>query len=981
MEFLSDGDLKKLKNLVGGDLASPVSEAQDADVQAVEALFGELAVKRGAVTRSVVEEALAEQRRLREQGEDLRIGQILLRNGALTLPQYLEVLQLQRQSVLECPQCHKIYNLSGGTGPVPMQCLRCGIPLSPPTDGDSLVQPVERITPYHLSGAPAPAMQLGKYRLLREVGRGGMGVVYEATDPDLKRKVALKILKETSNAPVKRLHREAVLAGRLQHPNIVQVHEVGMVRGEQGGGIHYISMELVEGTPLDEALKQKALTMVRILSILEQVARGVQYAHENGVIHRDIKPSNILIDRSGRPLLADFGLAKIREEGVLSQLTRTGTVMGTPLYMAPEQIRGDSEIDGRVDVYALGVVLYEATTGQVPFTGARADEIYHKVLESDVRRPRSVNRALDADLETVILKAMAREKEDRYRSAGDLAEDLGRIRGGEAIQARPSSMFHTVRRFVKRRKGISTLAGLLFLSVLLGIALLMSAQRRSERYANAMRQIQELDSETRRLRTRGGIGVTELRREISVLLQRLADLQRDFPEEPSVYLVRARMLRLLAEDEGIDRDLREALRLDPENGMIHFDLVQYCLDRVRVLSVKGGHKTPQQVSRWNDLIQEETGRWRAHLDRLTEARRGLGEEEKEIAAALDRAREDPPGTIEKATLRIEVGGFTAPWYIIRSQALGGGSGMWREAADDLREAVRQLPNDPYLRLEWIMALWQSRQLETAIRELKNLISLQPEWSLVPSLHAFVAHFLTLLGRPDQALEEIEVARKAEPENPWYCFSRGGVLVQLRRLEEAEKDLLAAVAADRSFYLAYWWLGDARFLQGKYREALEDYASCTAVSPGKIHSGADYGRAQALLALGRREEALEAVETAIEIDQELARESVHGKTNPAHFFFRGEILRSLNRPEEALASYGQAIETRSSGNPVHPELLWMFLQRYEQDPEDWSVPLKDRQSRMWARVYAARARVFETLGRADEAATDRAEAARLDPTPR
>jgi tetratricopeptide (TPR) repeat protein len=293
----------------------------------------------------------------------------------------------------------------------------------------------------------APSAAIGRYEIIAELARGGMGVVYRAFDPALKRPVALKVIKEGDADPqlVARLHREAATAAKLRHPNIVAVHEVGEADGQS-----YIAMDLVEGG----SLRRAEFAPRRFVEILEQVARAVHYAHENGVIHRDLKPDNVLLD-GDRPLVADFGLARV--EGSSLALTRSGGVMGTPLYMAPEQVRGETA-GPRADVYALGVMLYERLAGRLPFDHPNIEQLFFAILDGNALRPSDVRAGVDRDLETVAMKAMALDPADRYETADALADDLKRWLDGVPVRARPLSPMTRAARWTKRRPALAAMA-------------------------------------------------------------------------------------------------------------------------------------------------------------------------------------------------------------------------------------------------------------------------------------------------------------------------------------------------------------------------------------------------------------------------------------------------------------------------------------------------------------------------------------------
>lgn len=263
---------------------------------------------------------------------------------------------------------------------------------------------------------------LGRYELTQELGRGSMGVVYLGVDPRIDRKVAIKTMalsneydgQELVNAK-ERFYREAKTAGRLQHPNIVTIHDVG-----EEQGMAYIAMEVLSGTPLDDYLKAKGqIPINEAVEIAAVIADALAYAHLEGVVHRDIKPANILFRPNQMLKITDFGIARITD----SNKTKTGVVMGTPAYMAPEQIRG-LQIDGRVDLYALGVMTFQLLTGRLPFEGESIHDLVYKIVNEPVKRVSEYRNDIPAGLDDVLQKAMAKEPEDRFSTGTQFAEAL-----------------------------------------------------------------------------------------------------------------------------------------------------------------------------------------------------------------------------------------------------------------------------------------------------------------------------------------------------------------------------------------------------------------------------------------------------------------------------------------------------------------------------------------------------------------------------
>ncbi|MCW8137919.1 MAG: serine/threonine protein kinase [Planctomycetota bacterium] len=285
-----------------------------------------------------------------------------------------------------------------------------------------------------LAGLPS---RIGPYQLVRMLGAGAMGAVYHARHVELERDVALKLL-QSEGAPtaraIQRFKREARLAARLDHPNIVRVYEAGHEAGQ-----HFIAMDMVRGRSVGELLTLGEVTVRRAVHVMRKTAEAVAYAHEQGVIHRDLKPANILVDdRSGEPRVTDFGLATLSEPDEDDKLTRTGAAVGTPAYMAPEQVRGRvDEIDRRTDVYALGATLYEMLTGAPPFDAATFLELAKRICDEDPVAPRKKNPAVPAPVETVCLKALEKDPAARYQSAADMAADLAAFLDDAPIRAQP----------------------------------------------------------------------------------------------------------------------------------------------------------------------------------------------------------------------------------------------------------------------------------------------------------------------------------------------------------------------------------------------------------------------------------------------------------------------------------------------------------------------------------------------------------------
>src|SRR5262245_4422055 len=268
----------------------------------------------------------------------------------------------------------------------------------------------------------------GRYRLERKLGSGGMADVWLAEDQELGRRVAVKILHEryaNDEQFVERFRREATHAAGLSHQNIVSIFDRGSADGS-----YFIVMEYVEGRTLKELLVTRGPCPVPVaISYARQVLAALRYAHRNGIIHRDIKPHNVIVDREGRIKVADFGIARA---GTTSQMTEAGSIIGTAQYLSPEQARG-APVDESSDLYSTGIVLYELLTGKVPFTGESAVEIAMKHLSQVPEPPSAVRREVPHDVDLVVLRALAKDPADRYRSAAEMDRDLELVARGDAV--------------------------------------------------------------------------------------------------------------------------------------------------------------------------------------------------------------------------------------------------------------------------------------------------------------------------------------------------------------------------------------------------------------------------------------------------------------------------------------------------------------------------------------------------------------------
>jgi tetratricopeptide (TPR) repeat protein len=323
------------------------------------------------------------------------------------------------------------------------------------------------------------------YKMLDELGRGGMGVVYKAKQLSLDRLVALKMIRSAAIAgpdQLARFNTEAESLAQLQHPNIVQVFEIG-----RHDDMPYLSMEFVAGETLEGAIQNEWFGFSESAQLVEKLSRAMFSAHQRGVLHRDLKPANVLLAEDREPKITDFGLAKRVSSD--SQLTADATVMGTPSYMPPEQAQGRiTDIGPRSDVYSLGAILYELLTGRPPFRSGSPLETIQQVIQREPAAPRSLNKKVPRDLETICLKCLHKQPAQRYETAADLADDLRRFDRGEPILARRIGLAGRGWRWCRRNKALAAALAATFLAVLVGASGVAWQSRQTEQQRARVQQ-------------------------------------------------------------------------------------------------------------------------------------------------------------------------------------------------------------------------------------------------------------------------------------------------------------------------------------------------------------------------------------------------------------------------------------------------------------------------------------------------------------
>jgi serine/threonine protein kinase len=443
---------------------------------------------------------------------------------------------------------------------------------------------------------PERPERIGSYRILDVLGVGGFGIVYLAEQERPLRRVALKVLRTgvADRAARRRFEREADVLGQLRHPGIAQVYEAGT--DDSGHSLQsYFAMELVEGAPLTTHADARGLDRPARIRLFLDVCDAVHHAHGRGVLHRDLKPANILVDPDGHPKVLDFGIARVIDPDLRTATlqTSTGQLLGTVPYMSPEQIEGDPEsLDGRADVYSLGVVLYELLTGRLPLDvqNQPLHQAARLILEAPPLHPARLDRAFRGDLGTILMKALEKDRERRYATAAALADDLRNVLAMRPILARPPSLVHRVSRLAARYR--RELIGVLAL-VVGSLALWFSLSVRSEVSVD-----DQIADATRDLRATSGaqpdLGVR------TAAIQRLGLLAtRELDREH--YRAAITQLIVYVRENLAARKREGAPEVTIDRGRFHIEDIRAALQAIQQLSSRSGIRTDFMATDFSDL--------------------------------------------------------------------------------------------------------------------------------------------------------------------------------------------------------------------------------------------------------------------------------------------------------------------------------------------------------------------------------------------
>ncbi len=779
-----------------------------------------------------------------------------------------------------------------------------------------------------------PERRFGKFACTGKLGAGAMGEVWKAVDTELRRLVAIKLLKGGDDEEIARFKREAQVAGKLSHPNIAAIYEVGFDNSR-----HFIAMQFIDGQTLKTFPRDDRRLLVRLV---RDVALALAYAHEHGVVHRDLKPENIMAVGRGAMshiYVTDFGLARAAEGR--SELSASGLVVGTPAYMAPEQARGE-RVGPSADVYALGATLYELLADSPPFQGESIVAVLAKVQSEEAKPLTRIG--VDRDLATIVEKCLEKEPRRRYPTAADLAHDLTRWLDGEPISARPASMWYRVRKQVAKRRGV-VVAGLLgVMAVIVTLAIVVPRMQRDRARADEesqakvraealQRAMQDLNRHWSQVVTVREWTRQQFRKPEDILAaftaseRELTSFVDGHPTLPHGWYVRARVRKYLSDFDGAESDLRNATSLEANFAPAWALLGSILLERAELAILTTVDKRSErrgipEIEAAHEALRRapnpDPSRW-----------------------GLSRTRDDEVALTVAAALRAD---------IVEDDE--------RAARAILEKAQEAAPSEEYCHYLHYYAATSEEKLEW----LKRAMQIAPHY-LPP--HLDYGNLALNAGKPDLALDSFLRATRINPRYAFAHNNAGFARAKMGDWEGAIADYTRAIELHPKLALAWYNRGVARANKPDSAGAIEDFGHALELDPRHAAAYADRGSVR--LARGELEAAAADLDRAIELNP---------KSRTA-FFERGRLRAMRDNTTGAIDDYTRAIALDPRDGDANNNRGTMYHKRREFSLaiEDYTRAIELKPS---AKRFANRAGARSDTGDGSGAIDDCTRAIEFDP---